>query len=123
MTNDVVINNIINELCQKFNVAATELVPRMQAYGLAMGKLGMIIPGVFMAIFLIIYAVAMYVLHKKDKAGIYVSSDDYFTGTIAFLIAETFPTIICIVNAVQYVGWKYAPEIKAMEYVVNMFKK
>lgn len=123
MTNDIVINNIINELCQKFNVAATELVPRMQAYRLAMDKLGMIISGVFVAIILVVYAVCMYGLYKKDKEDSYIDTESYFYNTLCFLLAEVIPTVVCIVNAVNYVGWKYSPEIKAMEYIVNIFKK
>lgn len=123
MTNDVVINNIINELCNKFNVAAFELIPRLQAYGLAMSKLGIVISGIFIVLILVVYAVCMYSLYKKDKEGNYVDSDSYCFGTVCFLLSEVIPTIICIVNAVNYVGWKYAPEIKAMEYVTHMIRK
>ena len=123
MTNDVIINNIINELCQKFNVAATELVPRMQAYGLAMNKLGMVISGIFVALIFVIYAVCMYGLYRQNKKYDCIDSETYVMSTFGFLLADIIPTIVCIVNAVDYVGWKYAPEIKAMEYVVNMFKK
>lgn len=70
MTNDVVINNIINELCNKFNVAAFELIPRLQAYGLAMSKLGIVISGIFIVLILVVYAVCMYSLYKKIKKAI-----------------------------------------------------
>ena len=123
MTNDVVINNIINELCQKFNVASSELIPKMQAYGIAMSKLGMIISGVFVVLILIVLAIFVYVLYRRDKACGCVDHDTYLMCTIAFLIAELIPTGICIANAVNYVGWKYAPEIKAIEYVMNLIKK
>ena len=123
MTNDVIINNIINELCQKFNVAATELVPRMQEYGLAMNKLGMVISGIFVALIFVIYAVCKYGLYRQNKKYDCIDSETYVMSTFGFLLAEIIPTIVCIANAVDYVGWKYAPEIKAMEYVVNMFKK
>lgn len=120
--NDAVVNSVIQNLCDKFNVAASELVPRMQAYGLAMSKLGIIISGIFVALILLIYAVCMYSLYKKDKEGNYVDSDGYCFGTVCFLFSEVIPTVICIVNAVNYIGWKYAPEIKSMEYVMNMIK-
>lgn len=123
MTNDVVINNIINELCNKFNVAASELIPRLQAYSLAMSKLGIIISAIFVVLVLIICAITVYSLYRRDKACGCEDFDSYFACTIAFLVFDLIPTIICIINTVNYVGWKYAPEIKAMEYVMNMIKK
>lgn len=123
MTNDVVINNIINELCQKFNVAATELVPRMQAYQMAMSKLRMWISGAFMALFLVgLIAYICYLKYKRDHME-FVCSDEYEFAGFIYLLVNIIPIVVLIADAVNYVGWKYAPEIKAMEYIVNMFKK
>ena len=122
MTNDVVINNIINELCQKFNVAASELIPRMQAYKMAMTKLGMWISGGFITLFLIALIAYILYLNYKSDHGKYVSSDDYPFAVFIYLSVSIAPAIILIINAVDYVGWKYAPEIKTMEYVMNMIK-
>jgi len=113
MTTDVMINNIINELCQKFNVAASDLVPRLQAYGMAMNKFGAIVAGVF-CIALIIITV---VISKTDW--------DFDSKTLAAgisIIAEFISIIVLIYNIYMYIGWKYAPEIKSIEYVMQLFK-
>ena len=112
MTNDIVINNIINELCQKFNVAASDLVPRLQAYGMAMSLYGAIVAAAFcVAIF-----IGAIILIKKccefDKPlAIFIS-----------LVVEIFSLIVMIYNAYMYIGWKYAPEVKSIEYIMQLFK-
>lgn len=113
MTTDAMINNIINELCQKFNVASSELIPRLQAYGMAMNKFGAIVAGVF-CIALIIITV---VISKTDW--------DFDSKTIVAgisIIAEFFSIIVLIYNIYMYIGWKYVPEIKSIEYVMTLFK-
>ena len=109
MTTDVVINNIINELCQKFNVAASELVPRLQAYGMAMNKFGAI-TAVVICVALIIIAV---VVCKIDSDW----ADIAMIFTIIGIIISIF---ILLYNIYMYIGWKYAPEIKAIEYITNL---
>ena len=109
MTTDVVINNIINELCQKFNVAASELVPRLQAYGMAMNRFGAITAGVICIALIIITVV------------ICKSRWDYDEIAMPFIvIAEIFSTFVLLYNLYMYIGWKYAPEIKAIEYITNL---
>lgn len=111
MTTDVVINNIINELCQKFNVAASELVPRLQAYGMAMNRFGAITAGVLC----IALTIIMIVICKTDW--------DYDEIAIPFIIiAKIFSIIVLIYNIYMYIGWKYAPEIKTIEYVMYLFR-
>lgn len=111
MTTDVVINNIINELCQKFNVAASELVPRLQAYGMAMNKFGAITAGAICIALIIITVVVC----KFDW-------DDTEFAIIFIIIAEIFSIIALIYNIYMYIGWKYAPEIKSIEYVMYLFR-
>ena len=113
MTTDVVINNIINDLCQRFNVASSELIPRLQAYGMAMNKFGAITAGIF-CIALIIITV---VISKTDW--------DFDSKTVVAgisIIAEFISIIVLICNIYMYIGWKYAPEIKSIEYVMTLFK-
>ena len=111
MTTDVVINNIINDLCQRFNVAASELVPRLQAYGMAMNKFGAITAGIFCVALII----GIIFLLKADQDWA-----DIFCVFIA--IAEIFSIVTLIYNIYMYIGWKYAPEIKSIEYVMRLFK-
>ena len=113
MTTDVMINNIINDLCQRFNVASSELIPRLQAYGMAMNKFGAIVAGVF-CIALIIITV---VISKTDWD---FDSKTFVAGFS--IIAEFISIIVLIYNIYMYIGWKYAPEIKSIEYVMYLFK-
>lgn len=113
MTTDVMINNIINDLCQRFNVASSELIPRLQAYGMAMNKFGAITAGVFCIALIII----MVIICKIDW--------DFDSKTVAVatsIIAEIIFIIVLIYNVYMYIGWKYAPEIKSIEYVMQLFK-
>lgn len=113
MTTDVVINNIINELCQKFNVAASELVPRLQAYGMAMSLYGAIVAAAFCVA---IFIGAIIIIKKCDRY------DKPFAIFVA-LILEIFPLFVMLYNIYMYIGWKYAPEIKSIEYVMYLFNK
>ena len=113
MTTDVVINNIINDLCQRFNVASSELIPRLQAYGMAMNKFGAITAGIFCVALIIITIV----VSKTDW--------DFDSKTVVAgisIIAEFISIIVLIYNIYMYIGWKYAPEIKSIEYVMQLFK-
>lgn len=111
MTTDVVINNIINELCQKFNVASSELIPRLQAYGMAMNKFGAITASIICIVLVILMVVT--VITDWDYAEI------VFPCSFIF---EIFSIVILLYNIYMYIGWKYAPEIKSIEYVMQLFK-
>lgn len=113
MTTDVMINNIINELCQKFNVASSELIPRLQAYGMAMNKFGAIVAGIFCVALIII----MVIISKTDW-----DFDSITVGVAVSIITEFVSIIVLIYNVYMYIGWKYAPEIKSIEYVMQLFK-
>lgn len=114
MTNDIVINNIINELCQKFNVAASELVPRLQAYGMAISLYGAIAAAAICAVILICVIVTVRIDCDYSDLGMNI----LFT-----FLAELIPVIIMLYNIYMYIGWKYAPEIKSIEYIMQLFKK
>ena len=113
MTNDIVINNIINELCQKFNVAASDLVPRLQAYGMAMNLYGAIVAAAFCIVFLI----CTIIIAKK-----WHDIEDIAFGVFVMLFFESIPLIVMLYNIYMYIGWKYAPEVKSIEYVMRLFK-
>lgn len=113
MTTDIVINNIINELCQKFNVASSELVPRLQAYGMAMNLYG----AVAAAAFCITFFIGAIIIIKKS-----VDSYNIPFAIFVTLIIESIPLFVMLYNIYMYIGWKYAPEIKSIEYIMHLFK-
>lgn len=113
MTTDVMINNIINDLCQRFNVASSELIPRLQAYGMAMNKFGAITAGIFCVALIIIMVIICKIDWDFDSKTVVVAIS---------IIAEFIFIIVLIYNIYMYIGWKYAPEIKSIEYVMRLFK-
>lgn len=115
MTNDVIINNIIDELCKKFNVASSELIPRLQAYGMAMSKFGAITGAAFFVTILI----ATVILCRY----FFIDTEERVAAVIASSLIESIPLIVMLANIYDYIGWKYAPEIKSINYIVQLFKK
>ena len=108
-----VINNIINELCQKFNVAASDLVPRLQAYGMAMSLYGAIAAGAFCVAILIAAIIIIRNYCDDDLLGF---------GIVLTCIVETIPIFVMLYNIYTDIGWKYAPEVKSIEYIMYLFK-
>ena len=125
MTTDIMINNVIENICQRFGVAATEIVPRMQAYGMAMNLLGIVISGFFflLTVGITIFAVRLTIRNNTcDDGTCNADMGDFFFAGVVPAMVSVFPLIIMIVNTVEYVGWKYAPEIKAVEFAAHMLK-
>ena len=114
---DSQINAVIEDLCAKFNVTAEYLVPRIQAYKMAMCMFGIVVAMVFAIIIGIAFGT---LIIKTSKKG---SSDDVAGSWVAAVLFETIPTIIVLTNAYNYIGWKYAPEIKTIEYIANLVKR
>ena len=110
---DSQINAVIEDLCTKFNVTAEYLVPRIQAYKMAMCMFGIVVAMVFA----IILGIAFGTLIVKG------SSDDVAGVWVAAVLCEIIPTIIVLTNAYSYIGWKYAPEIKTIEYIANLVRR
>ena len=125
MTTDIMINNVIENICQRFGVAATEIVPRMQAYGMAMNRLGIVISGFFFLLTagITIFAVRLTIRNNtRDDGTCYADMVDFMLASVVPVSASVFSLIIMIGNIVEYIGWKYAPEIKAVEFAANMLK-
>ena len=39
------------------------------------------------------------------------------------VLCELIPVVVLLVNIYDYIGWKYAPEIKMIEYVAQLIKR
>lgn len=117
MTTDIMINNVIENICQRFGVAATEIVPRMQAYCMAMHRLGIGISGFFS---IILVGITLFIARQTIK----INHDwaDVMLNCCMTTIMSVVSIGIMILNMVEYIGWKYAPEIKAVEFAANMLK-
>lgn len=113
---DSQINAVIDNLCTKFDVSVEYLVPRMQAYKMAMCQFGFITAAVFMVAIGIISGWFISKAAKED--------DESLIGAwILTALMEVIPIIILLINIYDYIGWKYAPEIKMIEYVAQLVKR
>lgn len=114
---DSQINAVINDLCMKFNVTAEYLVPRIQAYKMATSVFGIVASMVFVVIIGIIFGII--IVHDSKHGDFY----DLGGSCIAAILCEVIPIIIVLTNTYNYIGWKYAPEVKAIEYIANLVRK
>ena len=113
---DSQINAVIENLCSKFDVSVEYLVPRMQAYKMAMCQFGFIMAAVFMVA---IGIVCGWLISKSAKEDI----ESLIGAWILTALMEVIPIIILLINIYDYIGWKYAPEIKMIEYVAQLVKR
>lgn len=112
---DSQINAVIENLCSKFDVSVDYLVPRMQAYKMAMCQFGFITAVVF------VVAIGIFCgrLISRFKDDV-----EFLIGLgIITVLCESIPVIVLLVNIYDYIGWKYAPEIKMIEYVAQLVKR
>ena len=114
---DSQINAVVEDLCMKFNVTAEHLVPRIQAYKMAMSVFGVVAALVFVVIIGIVFGI---IIVHYSKHGDF---DDLCGSCIVAICCEVIPIIIVLGNAYSYIGWKYAPEVKAIEYIANLVKR
>lgn len=114
---DSQINAVVEDLCMKFNVTAEYLVPRIQAYKMATSVFGIVAALVFAVIIGIAFGI---IIAYYSKHGYF---DDLFGLCIAAILCEVIPIIIVLGNAYSYIGWKYAPEVKAIEYIASLVRR
>lgn len=93
------INNVINNLCQKFNITQEFLVPEMARLCIARAW----IDAVFCCIFLALCIIGTVVSTKKSFA---------FIGVL-FLLGTWWS----VSEAIQ---WQAAPTAKAIEYIITL---
>lgn len=113
---DSQINAVIENLCTKFDVSVEYLVPKMQAYKMAMCQFGFITAAVFVVAIGIICG---WLISKAAKEDV----ESFIGAWILTALIEVIPIIIFLINIYDYIGWKYAPEIKMIEYVAQLVKR
>lgn len=114
---DSQINAVVEDLCTKFNVTAEYLVPRIQAYKMATSMFGIVAALVFAVIIGIVFGI---IIVHYSKHGYF---DDLVGSCLAAILCETIPITIVLTNTYSYIGWKYAPEVKAIEYIANLVRR
>lgn len=115
----IVVERVLSELAKQFNTTVEYLVPRIQQYKMMTSLFGAIVSAIFMVI---IFAVIIFIWKKllDENSPDFVDYIGLVCGSIA---GEIIPTIACLVNIWDYIGWKYAAEIKTIEYVMNLIKQ
>lgn len=115
----IVVERVLSELAKQFNTTVEYLVPRIQQYKMMTSLFGAIVSAVFMVI---IFATVVFIWKKfLDE-----NSPDFgdLIGLVCGSITgEIIPTIVCLANVYEYIGWRYAAEIKTIEYVMNLIKQ
>lgn len=106
-------NKVINNICDKLGILASELIPEM-------GKLKVVELGVACAIALIILLVAVVMLvvgiKKNKKYGI-GETGDALQMLGEFLIVAT--AVALIISIPEFVGWLVSPKAKTFAYVLS----
>lgn len=117
--NEAIVNQTLETLAKQFNVSVEYLVPRMQEYKVAMCSLGFWISVFFIAAALLLCVFFVHII-KKEEGSLDIS--DWMMVVFVFFVAEVLPVGFAITNAVEYVGWKHAPEMKLIDYILRALK-
>lgn len=119
---EALVKSTLQMLANQFNVTVEYLLPKMRDYKMAIDGLGFLIAGSFSLAMLIgfIYFIALPSVKalKDDSLDIYDSCFAIFLLTVI----EAIPAGLTIYFMFDYIGWKYAPEMKLIEYVVQLIK-
>lgn len=115
----IVVEKVLSELAEQFNTTVEYLVPRIQQYKILTSLFGAIVSAIFMVI---IFASIVFIWKKLLDEN---SPDfgDYMGLICGSIGGEIIPTIVCLANVYEYIGWRYAAEIKTIEYVMNLIKQ
>lgn len=117
-----VVKSTLEALAKQFNVTVECLLPKMRDYKMAVDGLGFLIFASISLAILIGFIYFFVLPSVKDlKCGV-LDGFDVATPVFMFLTIELIPVGLTIYFVFDYIGWKYAPEMKLMEYVVRMIK-
>lgn len=111
------INDVINNLCQKFNITQEFLVPEMARLCVARAW----IDAVFCCIFLALCIVGTVISIKKSKMD-----DEYNYYWILGIIIFVFIGVLFLLgiwwNVSEAIQWQLAPTAKVIEYIITLIR-
>lgn len=119
---EALVKSALQSLANQFNVTIEYLLPKMRDYKMAIDGLGFLIAGSISLAILIGFVFFCILPAVKDLKDDVFDIDDVSFGVFMLIIIELIPAGFTIYFVFDYIGWKYAPEMKLIEYVLQMIK-
>ena len=113
------INNVIDNLCQKFGTAQETLIPEMARMNVTVSRISI-------AFFLVLLLISILIILKfykayknakyNDEQFFYIKATIITFGFVIFFMWEIYD------NAITIAQWNSAPTAKAIEYTLQLLK-
>jgi len=101
----------LQDLCNKFNVTMSELIPRFAEYNIMKGKIG-----IFIGIVFIVVGLLLLFLHHRGV----ICNDNWlvvFSGAAVVLLTAGF--FIVLIIGINTYEWMRFPEVKFFCYLLS----
>lgn len=107
------VNEVINNICERLGILASELVPEMGRMKIAEFECAIIITFIILIIAVVVFAIGM----KKNKEGWVDDTADAMMVISGFAIAGGIIALLIVVP--NFVGWMVSPTAKTFAYVLS----
>lgn len=115
------INEVINNLCSKLGVTANYLVPKLAEYKAITSAY---LAGVWFLITVLVFVLSLAVKGKGEEGKL-----KYFgeTGKATLFVLLFTASIFCLFGVLfygyEFVGWRFSPEAKSIEYILELIQR
>ena len=115
------INDVINNLCGKLGVTANYLVPKLAEYkAIASAYLA----GVWFLIAVLAVVLSLAVKGKGEEGKIkYFFETGRATLFVFLFITSFFCFFVALFYGYEFVGWRFSPEAKSIEYILKLIQR
>ena len=115
------INEIINNLCSKLGVTANYLVPKLAEYKAITSAY---LAGMWFLIAVLAVVLSLVIKGKGEDGKI----EHFFeTGKATLFVLLFTASIFCLFGALfygyEFVGWRFSPEAKSIEYILELVQR
>lgn len=107
------VNEVINNICERLGILASELIPEMGRMKIAECGCITIITFIALIIAVVVFAIGM----KKNKEGWVDDTADALMIIGGFAIAVGIIALLIVVP--DFVGWMVSPKAKTFAYVLS----
>ncbi len=110
------VNTVIDNLCERFGVAAEYLIPKVSQYLIVREGIALAITSSFIVLFTV---VVIFLLRKGSKDD----WTDMITGSLIIAaICLVSAILFCIPTIYTFLVYKLSPEMSAIDYILKMVK-